>query len=319
MDTFLSGTFLHQPTFRLILYSLAIAGLTLVIIKSQLRVLVATRKKLREKEQALELMESKSAELEFKNKRITDSLVYAKRIQEALLPSEVYLKKWFPESFIFYKPKDIVSGDFYWIGRQGGKYFMVAADCTGHGVPGALMSMIGHDLLEKIVIGEGVSQPADILGRINKSLEETFTREKNVGTIMRDGMDMGICSIDLKAKKIEYSGSFFPLYLIRDDHLMEFKGDKSTLGMAGPDFSYTNNEIELQKNDTIYMFSDGYADQFGGEENKKFMYRRFRYLLVNIHKFPMADQKSILEENINTWMGNTSQIDDILVMGIRPL
>jgi serine phosphatase RsbU (regulator of sigma subunit) len=312
------GAFGDNP-FRLILYSALVIALAWIFIRSQTRSLIRTRRLLNEKEKALFKIEIQRAELEYKNKSITDSLNYAQRIQEALLPSETYLKKHFSDSFILYKPKDIVSGDFYWIGEKGHRIFIVAADCTGHGVPGALMSMIGHDLLDKIINSENIEQPGTILDRLTLALEATFSREKNIGTIIRDGMDIGICSIDKKKMKAEYAGAFFPLYIIRDNRLIEIKGDKYTLGMTPAGVHYLNNETDLMENDMLYLFSDGYVDQFGGDENKKFMYRRFRYLLMTIHKFPVSDQKAILEENIKTWMGNDSQVDDILVIGFRPI
>jgi serine phosphatase RsbU (regulator of sigma subunit) len=311
--------FLGRTPFHFTLYAAIIIAVTWFIIRSQTRSLFKTRRLLREKEQALAEIERQRAELEQKNKSITDSLIYAQRIQEALLPSEIYLKKYFSRSFILYRPRDIVSGDFYWIGEKGEKKYIVAADCTGHGVPGALMSMIGHDLLENMIKSENIDKPATILDRMNKSLAETFSREKNTGTIIRDGMDIGICCIDIRKKKMEFAGAFFPLYIVRDDRLIEFKGDKFTLGMAPDGINYRNNEIDILPDDMLYLFSDGYVDQFGGEENKKFMFRRFRYLLLTINRFPLEDQKSILEENIRSWMGNTPQVDDILIIGFKPL
>lgn len=305
--------------FRFVLYSALVIAFAWIFIRSQTRSLIRTRKLLKEKESALIQIESQRAELENKNKSITDSLNYAQRIQEALLPSEDYLKKYFKESFILYKPKDIVSGDFYWIGEKGDKIFIIAADCTGHGVPGALMSMIGHDLLDKIINGENIDKPGKILDRMNKALGETFSSEKNIGTIIRDGMDLGVCSVDRKKKKLEYSGAFFPLYYIRENRLLEIKGDKFTLGMTPAGVNYTNNEMELMDGDMMYMFSDGYVDQFGGEANKKFMYRRFKYLLMTIHHSTVADQRSMLDDSINNWMSGLPQIDDILVIGFKPL
>jgi serine phosphatase RsbU (regulator of sigma subunit) len=305
--------------YHLVLYAAIIISLTWLLIRSQALLLLKTRNQLRQKEKALEELESQRDLLELKNKSITESLVYAQRIQEALLPSEENIKRYFSSSFIFYKPRDIVSGDFYWIGEKGDKRFIVAADCTGHGVPGALMSMIGHDLLEKIINTDGNDQPGRILDKMNKALADTFRGAKNAGTIIRDGMDIGICAVNLKKKKIEYAGAFFPLYLIRDNRLIEIKGDKYVLGMAPEEITYTNTEAELQEDDILYLFSDGYMDQFGGDENKKFMYRRFRYLLMTIHRFPLEDQKSILEENIRTWQGVNPQVDDMLVIGFSPL
>jgi serine phosphatase RsbU (regulator of sigma subunit) len=307
-------------TFHYIIYSVLVISIVWLIIRAETRSLIRTRRLLKEKELALIKIEGQRAELEYKNKSITDSLNYAQRIQEALLPSEEYFRKHFKESFIFFKPKDIVSGDFYWIGDKGNKIFIVAADCTGHGVPGALMSMIGHELLEKIINLDNIEKPSEVLDIMNKGLEKTFSREKNVGSIIRDGMDIGLCVVDKKHKKIEFSGAFFPLYIVRENRLIDIKGDKYPLGTTPEGTMYTNNMIDLFENDMIYMFSDGYVDQFGGNENKKFMYRRFRYLLMTIHRFPVNDQKSILEENIKTWMGNTAeQVDDILVMGFKPL
>ena len=301
--------------FNLIIYGAVLILLVLI----QTRALVKTRKLLQEKGQALEFIELQKVELELKDKDITDSLIYAQRIQEALLPSEAYFRKHFEDSFIFFKPKNIVSGDFYWIGEKGEKVFVVAADCTGHGVPGALMSMIGLKIIETTINEENIEIPSRILAVMNKALEKTFSREKNIGTIIRDGMDIGLCVIDRKRKKMEYAGAFFPLYLIRDDSLVEIMADKIIIGMNQDGHPYTNHEIELLDDDIFYIFSDGYVDQFGGSENKKFMYRRFRYLLLTIHGFPVSDQKAIIEENIKTWMGINVQVDDMMVIGFRPL
>jgi len=290
-----------------------------LVIMFQTRYLVRISRQLKEKERSLEQLERQKAELEFREKNMTDSLVYAQRIQEALLPSEEYFRTHFRESFIFFRPRDIVSGDFYWIGEKDDKIFIAGADCTGHGVPGALMSMIGLEIIEKTINEDNILVPAEILAILNRSLEKTFSRQKNIGTIIRDGMDIGLCVIDRKKKKAEYAGAFFPLYVIRDNTLFELKGDKLIIGMNPMGSSYTNHELEIRDNDIFYIFSDGYVDQFGGTENKKFMYRRFRYLLTTIHKFPVNDQKAILEDNIRTWMAGNKQIDDIMVIGFRPL
>lgn len=305
--------------YRYIFYSVLLIALVYLIVMSQTVSLVKTRKLLKENEHALEEVEKQKSELEIRERSITDSLNYAQRIQEALLPSEEYFRRYFRESFIFFKPKDIVSGDFYWIGEKGGRIFIVAADCTGHGVPGALMSMIGLKIIEKTINEDNIDIPAAILAVLNKGLEKTFSREKNIGTIIKDGMDIGLCVIDRNKKKIEYAGAFFPLYLVRDNALIEVKGDKLIIGMNPSGQAYTNHEIDLVEDDILYLFSDGYVDQFGGSENKKFMYRRFRYLLTTIHRFPVSDQKSVLDENIKTWMGGTPQLDDMMVIGFKPL
>lgn len=309
----------YTTPYHLILYSVLIISIVYFIVKSQTSSLIKIRKLLKEKENTLLQIEANRAELESKNKSITDSLIYAQRIQEALLPSEEYFRRFFNESFIFYKPKDIVSGDFFWIGENAGKIFIVAADCTGHGVPGALMSMIGHEMLDKIISVDNVLQPSKVLEIMSRGLEKIFNREKNVGTIIHDGMDIGICVVEKDKRKIQFAGAFLPLYIIRDNRLIDLKGDKYALGMTPEGVTFTNIEMSLMKDDMLYLFSDGYVDQFGGEENKKFMYRRFRYLLMTIYNFPVDDQKSILEENIKTWMGGTQQVDDMMVIGFKPL
>jgi serine phosphatase RsbU (regulator of sigma subunit) len=308
-----------SSAFRYMILGILLISLIFLFVMIQTRTLVKTRRLLKEKGQALEFIELQKVELELRDKNITDSLIYAQRIQEAMLPSETYFRKHFEDSFILFRPKNIVSGDFYWIGEKGDKVFVVAADCTGHGVPGALMSMIGLKLIEKTINEDNIETPSGILAVMNKGLEKTFSREKNIGTIIRDGMDIGLCVIDRNRKKIEYAGAFFPLYIIREDSLIEVSADKIIIGMNPDGQSYIDHEIDLQENDMFYLFSDGYVDQFGGDENKKFMYRRFRYLLLTIHNFPVNDQKSILEENIKTWMGNNEQVDDMMVIGFRPL
>jgi len=302
-----------------IFFSSLLILIVFLLVMTQTRTLIKTRKLLTEKEQAFKLIELQKFELELKDKNITDSLIYAQRIQEALLPSESYFRKHFSDSFILFKPKNIVSGDFYWIGEKGEKVFVVAADCTGHGVPGALMSMIGLKIIEKTINEDNIEIPSMILEVMNKGLEKTFSREKNIGTIIRDGMDIGLCVINRKRKKLQYAGAFLPLYLIREGNLVEISADKIIIGMNPEGLSYLDHEINLLDDDIFYIFSDGYVDQFGGSENKKFMYRRFRYLLMTIHNFPVNDQKAILEENIKTWMGNNEQVDDMMVIGFRPL
>lgn len=305
--------------YRYIIYSVLVIALVYLFVMSQTKSLIKAKKHLREKEQALDLIAKQKIELEVKDRDITDSLIYAQRIQEALLPSEAYFRNHFKNSFIFFRPRNIVSGDFYWIGEKGDKVFVVAADCTGHGVPGALMSMIGLEIVEKTINEDNILVPSHILAVLNKGLEKTFSSEKNIGTIIRDGMDIGLCVVDKKRKKIAYAGAFFPLYLIRNNNLIEIKGDKIIIGMNPEGYSYADHEIDLLEDDIFYMFSDGYVDQFGGSEDRKFMYRRFRHLLLTIHRFSVEDQKSILDENIKTWMGNNIQVDDIMVIGFRPI
>jgi serine phosphatase RsbU (regulator of sigma subunit) len=306
-------------SYRYILYGAILVSVVYLLVRTETRSLIAARRLLKEKDHALMLVAGQKGRLEMREKEITDSLIYAQRIQEALLPSQAFFRKYIEDSFIFYRPKDIVSGDFYWIGEKGGKIFIVAADCTGHGVPGAIMSMIGLEIIEKTIVDDHIEIPSKILSVLDKGLEKTFSRAKNIGTIIRDGMDIGLCVIDKTNRRLCFAGAFFPLYLIRNNSLNEIKGDKIIIGMNQEGLEYTDNELDIEEDDVFYLFSDGYVDQFGGEERKKFMYRRFRYLLLTIHNFPVEDQKSILDENLKSWMGDTGQVDDIMVIGFKPL
>jgi serine phosphatase RsbU (regulator of sigma subunit) len=289
-----------------------------LFIKFQSRSLIQARKLLREKELAYNEIERQREELENKNRDITDSLIYASYIQRSLLPSELYFKKVLRDAFVFYRPKEIVSGDFYWVRKNFNRIFVVAADCTGHGVPGAFMSMIGVELLNKIIIDQKIRTPSEVLSVMSKGIERTFNRDEERDKIMKDGMDMGLCVIDIEKKTLDYAGAFFPLYIIRENKLIEIKGDRLSLGMDVGN-TFTNNNISLEDGDVIYMFSDGYTDQFGGPNNKKFMFRRFRHLLLTIHNFPMEEQKAILRESIDSWKRNNDQVDDLMVMGFRPM
>lgn len=257
-------------------------------------------------------------ELTLKNKAITDSINYAKRIQTAMLPPYKLFKSIFPSSFILFMPKDIVSGDFYWVNKVGNKIFIAAVDCTGHGVPGAFMSIIGFELFRKITNIEGLTRPSDILNRLNDDFHEIFKDVDNV--VLRDGMDVAFCSIDKKDMILEFAGAFNPLYLIRDNKIMEVKGDRFAIGLDETNFreqTFKNHIIPIQKSDIVYIFSDGFADQFGGPDGKKYKYRRFRHLLLNLHQLPMEKQHEILENNVMEWRGEQEQVDDILVIGIK--
>ncbi len=272
----------------------------------------------REREMFARQIMLQKEELTQKNKSITDSINYAKRIQTAMLPPLKLFKSIFPSSFILFMPKDIVSGDFYWVNKLGDKIFIAAVDCTGHGVPGAFMSIIGFELFRKITNIEGLSRPSDILNRLNEDFHEIFRDIDNV--VLRDGMDVAFCSIDKKDMIVEFSGAFNPLYIIRDNKITEVKGDRFAIGLDETNFkdqTFKNHIIPIQKGDIIYLFSDGFADQFGGPDGKKYKYRRFRHLLLNLHQLPMEKQHEILENNVVEWRGTQEQVDDILVIGIK--
>lgn len=303
--------------FRYIFLTSVVIAFGYIVVWGQTRSLYKANRLLREKESALDEVARAREELEFKNKNITDSLLYAKKIQEALIPSESFFRRHFRESFIFFRPRDIVSGDFYYVCEKNNRTYVVVADCTGHGVPGALMSMIGLRMIDLIIQG-GDRNPAEILDLLNAEVDSAFHREDGFSQSIKDGMDIAICRVDKPAGKVEFAGSFLPLYIIRDGKLTEIKGDKFFIGRIVGGQSFTNHTADLAEGDTFYMLSDGYSDQFGGTDNKKFMNRRLRYLLVTIHRYTLADQRDILEDNITTWQGTNQQIDDMLVIGFRP-
>lgn len=257
-------------------------------------------------------------EIEEQKRHIEDSIHYAKRIQTAILPPDEYVNRLLSDYFIFYMPKDIVSGDFYWVDRKDGKVYVAAVDCTGHGVPGAFMSIVGHDQLDYSVNVIGARTPADILNALNKGVTGTL-RQSRVEVTVKDGMDIALCSIDFNKNELEYAGAFNPLYLFRDHELTLFDADKFPVGaFIGDELQqFTNHSAKLKKGDMIFIFSDGYADQFGGPQHKKFMIKRFRELLTKIHSLPSAKQKEILETTFLEWKKDLQQVDDILVIGIK--
>lgn len=256
-------------------------------------------------------------------KDITDSIEYAKRIQTALLPPPDFIKRNLPEHFILYKPRDIVSGDFYWMMNKDSKIIIAAADCTGHGVPGAFMSMLGtaflNEIVTKIIENKHIYslQANEILNQLRNyiidSLHQTGAENES-----KDGIDMTLCIIDSEKHKLQFAGAHNPLYIIKNKQLQIIKGDRMPVSIhKNSDVSFKNHEIDIDEDDLIYMFSDGYYDQIGGPRNRKFMSKNFQDLLLKIHENPMHIQKEILDKNIETWKGDGIQLDDILVIGIK--
>ncbi|MEZ4924261.1 MAG: GAF domain-containing protein [Crocinitomicaceae bacterium] len=266
------------------------------------------------KERTQELSQQKEI-IEEKNKHITDSIRYAKRIQDATLPSINLVRSMLPDSFVLFKPKDIVSGDFYWVETVDDIVLFAVVDCTGHGVPGAFLSLIGHNSLNQIVNELQIYKPSDILFELDKIVFNTLQNNLEE-TKIKDGMDMSICSLNLKTRELEFAGAYNPLYLVRDNELTEVKGDKIAIGSGQMNQRYTNTEIQLQEGDRIYLFSDGYADQFGGPRGKKFKYSQFKELLVQIHQKPMEQQHKLLDHSIDAWQGDLEQIDDVCIIGV---
>lgn len=266
-----------------------------------------------------EEIEKQSEQIAELYEQVKDSILYAKRIQEAILPSKQEIDKALKSSMVLFRPKDIVSGDFYWFTEKEDRAIIAAADCTGHGVPGALMSMIGSSLLNEIVNEKGITSPGKILFALKHGVINALNKQSS-GEETKDGMDMAIVSIPKTGNKIEFAGANNPLWMIRDGEIIETRGDRQPVGIFGDNLNtpYANHEVEVQKGDTVYMFSDGYADQFGGPRGKKFKYSQFKKLLVEINEKSMVEQKEILNDKIEDWMGDEQeQIDDILVVGIR--
>jgi PAS domain S-box-containing protein len=270
-----------------------------------------------------------------KNKDITDSINYARRIQAAILPSEQEISDYLPDHFVLFRPKDIVSGDFYWFAHvtttipsdpvQKLITIIAAVDCTGHGVPGAFMSLVGSTLLNQTITDRNVNHPSDALNYLNRELKKTLRRQVDESSI-RDGMDMTLCAIDTFNMKLEFSGANNPIYIIRKGELIELKGDKQAIGFDCDEklTPFSNVVFDLEKGDAIYLFTDGYADQFGGIKGKKFKYRQFKELLLAVQSKPFAAQKIMLDSALEKWKGFPKpdgtiheQVDDILVIGVK--
>jgi serine phosphatase RsbU (regulator of sigma subunit) len=266
----------------------------------------------------LDTVKLQKDEIASKNTKITDSLLYAQRIQQAILPTHDEIIAHIPDYFTMLLPKDIVSGDFYFFAHQGDKSFFAVVDCTGHGVPGAFMSIIGNELLNEIINEKRITSPELVLEELHKGIFKVLHQKE---TNNRDGMDIGLLVIDKKAQKAEFAGAKNALVYIHDGQLSEVKGDRISIGgnQSSRQRIFTKHEIPLAVGTNFYLFSDGYQDQFGGKENKKYMIHQFRRLLLDIYQEPLTAQKEKLEKNIKNWMttGNRNQIDDILVVGIK--
>ena len=257
-------------------------------------------------------------ELIFQKNQITDSIQYAKSLQKGLLTQRKAIEKILPNHFILYLPKDIVSGDFYWVKKIGDVIIIAAADCTGHGVPGAFMSVLGISLLNEIVRRKEILKANQALEVLRHELKEALHQSEEDYSY-NNGMDIALCVIDRKQKLIQYSGANAPLYLVRDNKLIEFKPTRNPIGLTPLEIPFLNHEIEYDENDIFYLFSDGFMDQFGGDDGKKFRSRRFKHLLLDIHNKPFESQKDHLKLGLMKWMGNKyDQVDDIMIFGFKP-
>lgn len=309
------------------LLTLSVALFTILLIKTRTKLTIREIVSRLTLKLTNEQLAEKNEIIENQNEDIISSLNYAQRIQQAILPPLDKISHTFKDSFVLYLPKDIVSGDFYWFSTVNTTptnmelskkvHVISAVDCTGHGVPGALMSIIGNTILNQSLKVKEVNTPAQALSFLNHQLI------KNLNTI-KDGMDMALCAFDLENMVLQYAGANNPLYIIRKGELLEFKADKQAIGGDSVNSElkeFKNHVIPIEKDDAIYIFTDGYADQFGGPESyrggKKFKYSSFRDLLTEIHEKPMSEQREILLKKHNEWKGELEQVDDILVIGIR--
>ncbi len=271
--------------------------------------------KVKERTQTIE--EQKNV-IEKHHDEVKQSIRYAQRIQQAMLPHTEIIDAFLPQNFILFMPRDIVSGDFYFFKPIGKYVVFVAADCTGHGVPGAFMSMLGMSYLNEITsLGKEVSA-AEILNQLREKIKMTLGQTDKAST-SKDGMDIAITLYNTEKKTVQFAGAFNPLYILRNNEVITIKADRQPVAVYFKEQEFTNNEVEIMPNDTFYMFSDGFADQIGGPKQRKFMSKNFKDLLVEIHKKPMNKQQEILKSTILEWMetGHESQMDDILVIGFK--
>jgi len=259
-----------------------------------------------------EEVEKQKEIVEEAHKEITDSIQYAKRIQSAILPPLKIVKEYLPQSFILYKPKDVVAGDFYWMVHKDDKVLFAAADCTGHGVPGAMISVVCNNGLNRSVREYGLTDPGKILDKTREIVISEFEKSEED---VKDGMDIALCT--LEGNTLQYAGANNPLWIIRNGEVLETKANKQPIGKFDKPQPYTTHTFELQKGDAIYIFSDGYVDQFGGEKGKKFKAKALRELLLSIQGKSMEEQRTIIGKAFENWKGSLEQIDDVCVIGVK--
>lgn len=291
----------------------------IIVIILTIIILVFVYINFRQNKKANILLGNQKIEIENKNEAITNSIKYAKRIQRSILPTDKAVERLLKKSFIYYKPKDIVSGDFYWIQEIDNKILFSVVDCTGHGVPGAFLSIVGHNALNSTVKEFKLSKPSEILYKLNVIVKQTIKQNFKDEDTVRDGMDLALCSLDRNKLKLEYSGANNSIYVVSNKNIKEFSPDKTSIGYhyGSPDFKFKNHNIEVKAGDMVYVFSDGYPDQFGGKDNKKFRYSNFKNLLQEISSEDENKQKEILDKTLKEWMGDREQIDDICIIGLR--
>ena len=287
-----------------------------VILLMALLLIPYARRILKQEDKVTQSILEQNRVIALKNRDITDSINYARKIQESLLPHTEQIQEALPNSFVYYKPRDIVSGDFYWFKEIDGKLLLSAVDCTGHGVPGALMSMIGFSKLNEISHKQNAN-PGFILQKLDEGVREALST-KRYDHESKDGMDMALCTFDIQNKKVQFAGAFRPLVKINGDTIEEIKGNRYPIG-GGSSYvkdGFTTHEFDINEGDCFYMFSDGFPDQFGGPKDKKFMNKKFKALLQEIQTLSPNEQLSRLDSALENWRGDTEQVDDVLVIGV---
>jgi len=285
-------------------------------IQAQLNLIIKQKKEI----------EDQKEKIERQNNNLKDSIKYASRIQSALLPSNIKMDRLLQEHFLYFKPRDVVSGDFYWIDEHKGKIIVAVADCTGHGVPGAFVSVLGisflNGIIQTVINQKEDLNPALILNRLRAMMLDSFIKSETESGIY-DGMDISVCIIDKKNKSVDFSGAMHPICIVRkpkdiNPKIDKLRSDVHSISMIGTsEYTYNTISFEIEKGDMIYMYSDGFSDQFGGKEGKKYLSRNFEYLLLKVAQEPIETQSFLLQEKIRKWQGHYKQVDDILVLGIR--
>ncbi len=256
-------------------------------------------------------------EVQSHNRKIKESIHYARRIQNAILPNPRLINRALHDSFILYKPRDVVSGDFPWFAQLRETVFMAAVDCTGHGVPGALLSLVGYFLLNDIVRSRRITDPGKILDLLDEGVSTTLRPDEETGT--KDGMDISLCKINPVTREVTYAGAHRPLYLVRDGVFEEIKGNRFPIGggVFKNQTSFTSTTIQLSEGDSIYFCSDGFCDQFGGPMSRKFGTKQLREVISRVHSLPMKEARVVFEERWDNWKGREKQIDDVLLIGVK--
>ncbi len=269
----------------------------------------------KERKKYVEEISQARTHLAQKNKEVTDSINYAKRIQAAILPSTKMLNANLQKSFVLYLPKDIVAGDFYWTERVGNTILFAVADCTGHGVPGAMVSVVCNNALNNVIKQNKIVNPGEILDQTTELVLTQFAKPEERG--VSDGMDIALCSYDMDSKILSYSGANTPLWIVRKEQVIEYKATRQPVGKYAKRINFETHQIEVEKDDMIYLSSDGFADQFGGDKEKKFMKKNFKELLVQISLKPLISQSKELQNAFENWSDSYEQVDDICVMGVK--